>query len=105
MANPRVLYLHGFEENEDSPKPQALITDSKLETTVPPLNIYFTKPNSPLLALFVAPIFAMIAVGSVTAAVAMRQLTGGGWALCGPSGFVCFLVVGCVGNIYTFLSQ
>ena len=104
MATPKVLYLHGFEEDDASPKPQALITDAKLVTTVPALNIYLTKPNSPLVSLLAAPLFLMAAVGSVAAAVAMRQLTGGGWALGGAAGLVCFLVVGYV-NRSALLAQ
>ena len=81
MATPTVLYLHGFEEDASSPKPQALITDTKLETTVPSLGVYLTKANSPLVGLLFAPLFAMLAAGSVALAVAIQQLTGGGWTL------------------------
>jgi hypothetical protein len=44
----RVLYLHGFEETASSPKPMALLNDSRFEVFVPPLDIYFTKSKSPL---------------------------------------------------------
>ena len=46
MATPTILYLHGFEEDASSPKPQALITDAKLATIVPALGVYLTKVRS-----------------------------------------------------------
>lgn len=41
----RVLYLHGLEETQKSPKPQLLATSSLLETHIPALEIYITKRN------------------------------------------------------------
>jgi hypothetical protein len=35
----RVLYLHGFEETADSPKPQALIKDPRFDVLIPPLKV------------------------------------------------------------------
>jgi len=45
----RVLYLHGFEENPGSPKPQALLNDKRFDVRMPSLNVHFKQSRSPLI--------------------------------------------------------
>mmetsp|Transcript_12629 Transcript_12629/g.16400 ORF Transcript_12629/g.16400 Transcript_12629/m.16400 type:complete len:248 (+) Transcript_12629:88-831(+) len=48
----RVLYLHGFEEHHQSPKPMLLKGHERLEVHMPDLDVYFTKRNGPIVSLF-----------------------------------------------------
>jgi len=41
----RVLYLHGFEETAESPKPQALIKDPRFDVFIPPLKVYHASSS------------------------------------------------------------
>ena len=60
----KVLYLHGFEETENSPKPLALKKNANITLCVPSLNIYLHRGNSPLLSLIViyAPLALLLTI-------------------------------------------
>eukprot|EP01051_Picozoa_sp_SAG22_P003426 SAG22_NODE_166_length_16765_cov_30.782791_8_plen_127_part_00 len=44
----KVLYLHGLEETEKSPKPQTLAYADHIELCVPALHVYFSHRNGPI---------------------------------------------------------
>mmetsp|Transcript_27858 Transcript_27858/g.67723 ORF Transcript_27858/g.67723 Transcript_27858/m.67723 type:complete len:247 (+) Transcript_27858:32-772(+) len=51
----RILYLHGFEENEKSPKPASL--KPHVEMHLPPLGVYLNHHNSPIRFMLTSPYF------------------------------------------------
>lgn len=79
----RVLYLHGLEETASSPKPACLVNDGEFDTSVPELDIYFTKRNSPIFSLLRAPSFIALAASCfVLLCVSLRVGLSAWLALC-----------------------
>lgn len=44
----KVLYLHGLEEKESSPKPRTLAMADDIDLCMPDLQVYFNRRNGPL---------------------------------------------------------
>mmetsp|Transcript_8078 Transcript_8078/g.9235 ORF Transcript_8078/g.9235 Transcript_8078/m.9235 type:complete len:95 (+) Transcript_8078:102-386(+) len=61
----RVLYLHGFEEHDESPKPTLLRSHEKIEIYMPPLDVYFDKKNGLIASLFRSKKFLSVLVSAV----------------------------------------
>ena len=71
MNKPKVLYLHGFEENPDSVKPACLRDSMKYDFTYTDLGMYLTKRHSPILY----GLFSSLGLGCIAAAVLGGFLT------------------------------
>lgn len=71
---PCVLYLHGFEENLHSPKPQDLMQVDGIYLDCLAQDIYFTKPYSPLRYAVLSPVSALCGIGAYGAVEALSRL-------------------------------
>ena len=86
----RVLYLHGFEENADSPKPQALIKDHRFDVHLPKLKVYFNQSKSPLVhALYQPWLLVPLVLGAALGLVLSNQFNAPAWVSC-----VCGIAIG-----------
>jgi hypothetical protein len=76
----RVLYLHGFEEHPQSPKPQALLTrPDLLQVSVPLLGVYLTHRHSPVLGALLSRsmrVFLALLLAGCTGLYAFREVLG-----------------------------
>ena len=72
---PRVLYLHGFEETRQSPKPKALLADPNLSVQMPNLGVYFSHRNSPLVSLAVVTLPFSVPAAILTSMLPVVLLT------------------------------
>lgn len=94
-SKPRVLYLHGFEENATSPKPMDVAAIATLDC--PALDVWLTRRNSPLLHAVVSSaagrcLAAAVLAGQLVARVWPLLASGSrlSWRSCGGVTCLCF---------------